>query len=238
MKRCFTLIELLVVIAISAILAGMLLPALNKARAAARATTCKNIMKQVGLVHNLYAQDHNELLTPARVKNDYWHRRLGRYSPGLFLQRYQAGDFVPARDETDEDRYTVPVCPEYSRGSYADPAFVKTLDGYGGIVINRRMGWSTDGVVWEQVGGSSVPPVALAKICNPSRFMINCEGDYSAICDAEGTWAGAWGSARFAHSGYMNLLFGDGHVDILRGPVPNRGNMEVINWFADGRDLE
>jgi prepilin-type N-terminal cleavage/methylation domain-containing protein/prepilin-type processing-associated H-X9-DG protein len=76
-KHCFTLIELLVVIAIIAILAGMLLPALNKARSSAKLSQCVSQCKQIGNAFQMYLGDFNGHLPPqnctmAETKTQSW----------------------------------------------------------------------------------------------------------------------------------------------------------------------
>ncbi len=230
-KQSFTLIELLVVIAIIAILAGMLLPALNRAREIARGTTCKNIEKQCGLVVTMYAADNDDFIAPTLdPQGKEWFRKYGDYAPAIYMAKYKAGYFPATAGQPNSAYYTPPLCPSQRTEEWelagADPKNVRA----GSYGQNRHLGYFSSG--W----GGDAQATKIASVRSASKVMLMNENIYHPSTMTKADWIGAWYKHRFPHPDGMNILHVDGHTSALGGKDARAVNPMQIVWYPSGNN--
>lgn len=186
----FTLIELLVVLAVIGVLAGLLLPALSRAKSRAQAVACLNNLRQWGLATQLYAADHDDFLPPDgtpnpgdAATNTGWYIQLPRE---LGLPRYH--DMPWRTNAALEPGRSVWICPANPRRSNGRNLFHYCLN--------------------EHVNGTGADdhPVRLGTIPEPARVVW--------LFDTKNLPAvGYWNFVHTnLHAGGAQFSFLDGHA--------------------------
>ena len=217
-KKSFTLIELLVVIAIIAILAAMLLPALQQARARGRAASCLSNQKQLGSAMNMYIPDNAGYLPP--FHEGFSESDITAPSPFAKLATYMS--LSPEATEVQ-----IAFCPEASHlygihGSkkLSDPSFRTSYlwNLYGGYLKPNSGAWKYT--------------LKSNRIKYPSRFVVYGEHDgkkNDTGANAAKTvfnWSNAPGptkdqgmDAQMHLKRFFNALHGDGHAEQMVIPL-------------------
>lgn len=208
--RGFTLIELLVVIAIIAILAAILFPVFARAREAARATSCRSNLKQLGAGFAMYSQDYDE-----RVASSFMY-----YAPSAdlvwwpdLLRPYVKNEQVYLCPSVPSQRLSVHNCTNWRRPAGYTPSQV--------CADFTVPDWLANGVALAQIEDPAGTVNAVDSI-SIEYWDVNLHTDQVPIASGQ-----HWTDER--HSEKKNVLYYDGHVKTM-GVLPKG------QWTLVGND--
>ena len=229
--RIFTLIELLIVIAIIAILAGMLLPALNAAREKARAIKCAGNLKQYGMAIAMYAHTYQDYLL---IQNPVNHKT------GTIGYIYQWGGYIqtelmPKMRETDwKAGRSINSCPSRNKNYGA------ALTGYEQEAISYAH--NTLALGSQAQGANPDATHKMSRLKQPAFYVGFCDSEVWCIGSsgvlAKGRWNGSkeYDYVSFRHGSRSNAVFIDGHAAPLSAMRELRAgensNVEIYRQFV------
>jgi prepilin-type N-terminal cleavage/methylation domain-containing protein/prepilin-type processing-associated H-X9-DG protein len=225
----FTLIELLVVIAIIAILAGLLLPSLGKAKETGRSAVCRSNLRQLALGILMYADENSDFLPwsgdidrnlapdwvwGGQSAADTANRAYWRNPPRGFGHHAEAGSIFPY--VTGQAR-VLPRPGERNTDWYTNRFGVYACPSTGELGRALRVTYSMNG----RIDGDQAPPkgVRTTAVVNSSQKILLANEDPKTMHNAAfhpGTGASAIKGRLVIHNGRVNLSFVDGHVEAMR----------------------